>query len=183
MSGPEFTLPVATFSPAWGVQKTAGAEGQIISMAWPLVHMCVYVFYASNLPKEFEKLLLNKRSYISILLNCFTKVHGGEHHVEHKAHLIHGWDSVVTHIGSGECFNFIQRLTKEEAKAVGNIGSMGAPRLPYPNANTIVSDRYEYGQPTYCPTDLLDQGTDAVPASEMYHVSAQNVFVCQSSTR
>ena len=185
--GKEFTLPTATFSPGFGVSKSNNTpQAQHLSMQWPIVHMCLYVYYWSQLPttKEYTDLLLNDRSYVTILLNCFTLIHGGENHVERKRHLIHGWDSMVSHVGSVENGVFVQRLTTDEVNAVGAIGQLGSPLPAQQGGRVVIADGYKYSNPDYAPDDFAKKyGTEVVPAKEMFHCSAQNVILCQSSTR
>ena len=197
-----FAQATATFSQGFGTSKGMQLKGsrriqksQALSMKFPICHMLMFRYFQTQLPDHFTKYLLLKPAYVSCLCNSFTKIHGGSMKEERKIHLENGWNTAVSHIGSGHSFNFLSQLTPEEVDAVGNIGQMGAPLSIGADAPTVEVSCYVYGQPVgtrkvggesveynAIPADLQHHGS-TLPASEMYHVSAQNVVVLHSTKR
>ena len=182
--------PMATFAPGFGVNKlcfTKNKKGrrnsQQCSQYYPISHMILFLWFRTQLPDGYTTTIDNPRCYITILLNCWSRLHGGKHNRERKTIGHNNHDTLVTHCGQFSGGHFVCHLTSEEKAAVGNIGAVGTCANTGGSV-TVDCDFYHWGASTFVPSTGTLSGTHkGVGASKLYTVSAKNVVLATTSNK
>ena len=184
------TQPMGTFASGFGVAKVHYTQGrrrkrknsQEASMYYPLVHMLMFRWFASQLTSEYMAALQHDQAYITVLLNCWSRLHGGSHNRENKIPIVNGHDSLVTHVGQFFGGHFITRLTPAQVVGVGGVGQLGKCVRSSNEDLCVDCSHYEWGSPEFVPTTGdLAESFGGVAAGKMYTVSARNVVLATTS--
>ena len=188
--------PMATFSSGFGVNKIHYTKKELEkeeherqrknsienSMYYPIAHMILFMWFHTQLPDTYHSTLSDPQCYISILLNCWSRLHGGVGNRERKKIGTNNHDTLVTHCGQFSGGHFLIHLNQQQVAAVGNIGALGTCPPTVAADVTVDVDRYHWGSPAYVPTEGPLAGTAAgVAADKLFAVSAQNVVLGTSS--
>ena len=189
-AGESASQPMMSFATGHGIGKWhfdphthKRKNSQQASMYYPFVHMVLHRWFATQLPDEYMKMLQHPQFYVTVLLNCWSRIHGGQHKPETKIAVVNGHDTCVSHLGQFSGGHFLAHLSSSQVKAAKGVGAKGKCVSAGEGEVVVNCNYYEWGAPDFVPPagDPLSDTANGVPATAMYAVSAQNVVLATSS--